>query len=138
MPRPLVRPQSSSALRLTASTSGFKSNPSTVALRKKGATRRWPQEWGPDEGREGIPFPTANHSRPNLSQICGRTAAAPRRALTEALFFATRPGLSRQHSLLAVGAPALCALLTGGFLERIPVMFEHSRHGERNFCILAG
>jgi hypothetical protein len=23
-------------------------------------------------------------------------------------------------------------------LERIPVMFEHSRHGERNFCILAG
>jgi hypothetical protein len=25
----------------------------------------------------------------------------------------------------------------GGGL-RIPVMFEHSRHGERNFCILAG
>ena len=24
------------------------------------------------------------------------------------------------------------------FLERIPVMFEHSRHGERSFCILAG
>jgi hypothetical protein len=23
-------------------------------------------------------------------------------------------------------------------LERIPVMFEHSRHGERIFCILAG
>jgi hypothetical protein len=24
------------------------------------------------------------------------------------------------------------------YLERIPVMFEHSRHGERIFCILAG
>ena len=23
-------------------------------------------------------------------------------------------------------------------LERIPVMFEHSRHGERSSCILAG
>jgi predicted amidophosphoribosyltransferase len=23
-------------------------------------------------------------------------------------------------------------------LEQIPVMFEHSRHGERIFCILAG
>jgi hypothetical protein len=25
-----------------------------------------------------------------------------------------------------------------GRLERIPVMFEHSRHGERSSCILAG
>jgi hypothetical protein len=25
-----------------------------------------------------------------------------------------------------------------GSLERIPVMFEHSRHGERSSCILAG
>jgi hypothetical protein len=25
-----------------------------------------------------------------------------------------------------------------GDLEQIPVMFEHSRHGERSSCILAG
>jgi hypothetical protein len=26
----------------------------------------------------------------------------------------------------------------GGILERIPVRFEHSLHGERSFCILVG
>jgi N-formylglutamate deformylase len=36
------------------------------------------------------------------------------------------------------GTPLRADLSDKDRLERIPVMFEHSRHGERNFCILAG
>jgi putative ABC transport system substrate-binding protein len=36
----------------------------------------------------------------------------------------------------AVDTPLIAVIRQG--LERIPVMFEHSRHGERSSCILAG
>jgi hypothetical protein len=41
-----------------------------------------------------------------------------------------------RHKTLHASARAYARALWG--LEQIPVMFEHSRHGERSSCILAG
>jgi hypothetical protein len=46
--------------------------------------------------------------------------------------------LQRERARLMKSLSVGLLLFASYNLERIPVMFEHSRHGERNFCILAG
>jgi hypothetical protein len=52
-----------------------------------------------------------------------------------------RRALEAQLALAMEDEPAARARRVGiiqMYLERIPVMFEHSRHGERSSCILVG
>jgi glyoxylase-like metal-dependent hydrolase (beta-lactamase superfamily II) len=57
--------------------------------------------------------------------------------LDDTLWLTPTPGHSPCHCCVNIRSGGQRAVVIGD-LERIPVMFEHSRHGERSSCILAG
>jgi putative ABC transport system substrate-binding protein len=66
-------------------------------------------------------------------------ARAQQQAMPVIGFLSTRASYESEYLTAAFRRRlAESRYLDGQNLERIPVMFEHSRHGERIFCILAG